>query len=97
MVRTLIPAAMVMSLAANALATEAKYQRGDCITPVDPDHVWYGHYARVEGSAVFKDFWDKGVSYVLWFPRYRSRTNLYAQVIEAETKKVPPRKCVSGR
>ena len=97
MVKTLSLAVMALLLTANALATDAKYQRGDCITPVDPDHAWYGHYARVEGSAVFKDFWDKGVSYVLWFPRYRSRTNLYAQVIEPETKKVPPRKCISGR
>jgi hypothetical protein len=85
------------TLALSAMAEEPKYKRGDCITPIDPAHAWHGQYARVEGSAVFMDFWDQGISYVLWFPRYRSRTNLYAQVIEPETKKVPPRKCVSGR
>ena len=97
MVRTLLLVLIALSPAANTLASDAKYQRGDCITPVDPEHAWYGHYARVEGSAVFTEFWDKGISYVLWFPRYRSRTNLYAQVIEPDTRKVPPRKCVSGR
>lgn len=71
----------------------SKYKLGDCITPTDQAHSFYGHYARVEGVIDSQTASESGV-YVLWFPVYLSRTNLYDKSIEEKSRKVSDDFCV---
>ena len=55
--QALIAAVILAALTSPALAEfdypgrvySSKYKPGDCITPTDQAHAFYGHYARVEG------------------------------------------------
>ena len=64
---------------------EPKYERGDCITPVDPSYSWFGKYAIVEAYSAVEGF--TGKSYILAFPR-GSRSALFSEEVEQYTKKV---------
>ncbi len=97
----LIAAVILAALTSPALAEfdypgrvySSKYKPGDCITPTDQAHAFYGHYARVEGVLDSEKTSEPGV-YVLWFPVYQSRTNLYGIGIEEKSQKVSDDFCV---
>ena len=99
--KPLIAAIILAALTSPALAEFAypgqvyssKYKPGDCITPTDQAHAFYGHYARVEGVLDSEGTSEPGV-YVLWFPVYQSPTNLYGIGIEEKSQKVSDDFCV---
>lgn len=70
---------------------EAKYQRGDCITPNTSAYSWYGEFAKVEAYSVIEGFFGK--NYILLFPNYLSSTVIFSAKIETDTQKVSPDKC----
>lgn len=72
--------------------SSAKYEPGDCITPTDQSLSFHGQYARVEGVLDF-DGTEQPGTYQLFFPDYVPRTPLFAQSIDARTKRVDDEFC----
>ncbi|EID0695623.1 TPA: hypothetical protein ACMDT1_003447 [Vibrio parahaemolyticus] len=70
---------------------DAKYQRGDCITPTKPTYSWYGEYAKVEAYSSVDGF--SGKNYILLFPNYLASAAVFSSNIEKDTKKVSSEKC----
>jgi hypothetical protein len=75
-----------------AFGDNPKYQRGDCITPVEKSYSWYGKYASVEAYSVIEGF-SKTKSYILAFPLTGSNSVIFNKTIETATEKVEPMLC----
>ena len=70
---------------------EAKYKRGDCITPNKSSYSWYGEFAKVEAYSAIEGF--SGKNYILLFPNYLSSAVIFSAKIERDTQKVSSDKC----
>jgi hypothetical protein len=83
----------MLALSVSACADEApKYQRGDCITPINESYSWYGKFAKVEAYSPIENF-TKEKSYILAFPFHGSGNAIFIKEIEAATKKVRTSLC----
>ena len=88
-----IIAIAMLALSVSACADEApKYQRGDCITPINESYTWYGKFAKVEAYSPIENF-TKEKSYILAFPFHGSGNAIFIKEIEAATKKVRTSLC----
>ena len=80
-----------VAVTADASVEVMPYQRGDCITAIDPSYSWFGKFARIEAYSSLEPF--RGKNYVLLFYGYQTRAVIFDRSIEAHTVKVDNRYC----
>jgi len=80
-----------MAVAADSGTKLKPYQRGDCITAIDPSYSWVGKFARIEAYSSIDGF--EGQNYVLLFFDYQTNVVIFSKSIEAHTVKVDNRYC----
>jgi len=90
---TLMILFVTVSCFSGSLNTSGKYQRYDCITPIDSSYSWYGEVAIVKAFSTIEGF--SGRLYILSFPWYQSESVIFDSEIESATVSVPYGRCSS--
>ena len=91
----LIFSSILLFTLANTVNAESaqKYERGDCITPINTTYSWYGKYAKVEAFSRIEGVTDSK-AYILSFPFSGSSDSIFNKEIEQYTKRVNVKKCI---
>lgn len=94
--RGLLTATMAMLLGVvtpgSVASTDPVYRKGDCITPTDQSHPWYGRHAEVRAFARIEGVADEEI-YIIAFRYHPLKTVLTDRGIEIQTVKVDGRLC----
>ena len=91
----LIFSSILLFILANMVNAESaqKYERDDCITPINTTYSWYGKYAKVEAFSRIEGVTDSK-AYILSFPFSGSSDSIFNKEIEQHTKRINIKKCI---